>query len=348
MAIATSMALVGCATEDSDGGGGAEDTETQACVAPDDVQVGLAYDVGGRGDQSFNDAAYAGLAQAEDELGVTSQEGEAADGEAESAREERLRSMAESGMNPIIGVGFAYSESVDAVSPEYPDTCFAVIDGFDPTEDEPNGNVAYLVFAEEQGSFLVGAAAALKTETDQVGFVGGVNNDLIKKFEAGYVAGVEAVNPDIEVAVNYIEESDLSGFDDASGGKAAAAAQYDQGADIVYHAAGASGAGVFEAAVESDNWAIGVDSDQYQTAPRNQRDHILTSMLKRVDVATFDMIQSVVDGEPVAGFKTYDLSVDGVGYSTSGGFVDDITGELDDYKEQISSGEIEVPAVPEE
>ncbi len=348
LAVIASLAFAGCATEESGGGGGGGgEAEAEPCVAPEgDVQVGLAYDVGGRGDQSFNDSAYAGLKKAQGELGVTATEGEATDGEAESAREERLRSMADAGMNPIIGVGFAYSDSTNVVAPEYPDVCFAVIDGFDP-DDEVNGNVAYLGFAEEQGSFLVGVAAALKTKTDTVGFVGGVHNDLIKKFEAGYVAGVQAVNPDIEVIVNYIEESDLAGFGDPAGGKAAAAAAFDQGADIVYHASGASGSGVFEAATEADGWAIGVDSDQYLTAPKAQQAHILTSMLKRVDVATFDMIQSVVDGKPLTSYQVYDLEVDGVGYSKSGGFVKDVSGEIDGFAEQIVSGEIEVPTVPE-
>ncbi|UMG93317.1 BMP family ABC transporter substrate-binding protein [Nocardioides sp. TF02-7] len=349
LAAAASLALVGCATEDDGGDSGSDDNTTAAaegCVAPDgDIQVGLAYDVGGRGDQSFNDSAYAGLERAQEELGVSATEAEASDGEAESAREERLRTMAESGMNPIIGVGFAYSESTNVVAPEFPDTCFGVIDGFDPDE-EPNPNVAYLGFAEEQGSFLVGVAAALKTESDTVGFVGGVHNDLIKKFEAGYTAGVQAVNPDIEVIVNYIEESDLAGFADPAGGKEAAAAAYDQGADVVYHASGGSGSGVFEAATEADAWAIGVDSDQYLTAPKNQQQHILTSMLKRVDVATFDMIQSVADGEPLSSYQVYDLSVDGVAYSTSGGFVEDIASDIDGYGEQIVNGEIEVPTAP--
>ncbi|TYL51964.1 BMP family ABC transporter substrate-binding protein [Nocardioides sp. BGMRC 2183] len=349
-AAVASLALAGCATEDSNGDGGddAAAEGTGACTAPDgDIQVGLAYDVGGRGDQSFNDSAYAGLDKAVKEFGITATEGEAADGEAESAREERLRTMADSGMNPIVGVGFAYSESVNVVSDEYPDTCFAVIDGFDPDETG-NGNVAYLGFAEEQGSYLVGVAAALETKTDTVGFVGGVHNDLIKKFEAGYTAGVQSVNPDIEVLVQYIEESDVAGFGDPAGGKEAAAAEFDQGADVVYHAAGASGSGVFEAATEADAWAIGVDSDQYLTAPKNQKPHILTSMLKRVDVATYDMIKSVVDGEPLASYQVYDLSADGVGYSTSGGFVKKYVEQLDEAKGAITNGEVEVPTAPAE
>ena len=335
-----SLALVGCANDSNSG------AEAGLCDGGGDgPQVGLAYDVGGRGDQSFNDSAARGMEQAVEELDATCTEAEATDGEPESAREDRLRALAEAGDNPIIGTGFAYSQSVDAVAPDFPDVSFGVIDGFDPTPDEPNDNVAYLGFAEHEGSFLVGAAAALKTQADHVGFVGGVNNELIQKFEAGYVAGVEAVNPDIKVDITYIEEEDLAGFADPAGGKAAAAAMYENGADIVYHASGGSGAGVFDAAVEAGDgmWAIGVDSDQYLTASEEAKPHILTSMLKRVDTATFNMIQSVADGEPLTSYQSYDLKADGVGYSKSGGFVDDIADQLDDFAEQIKNGEIKVP-----
>ena len=146
--------------------------------------------------------------------------------------------------------------------------------------------------------------------------------------------------------MTYIEEEDLKGFNDPAGGKAAAAAMYENGADIVYHASGGSGSGVFDAAVEAGDgmWAIGVDSDQYLTASEDQKEHILTSMLKRVDTATFNMVQSVADGEPLSGYQSYDLKADGVGYSTSGGFIDDITDQIDEWAEKIKSGEVKVPS----
>ena len=337
------LALAGCAQSDD------ETSAADMCDGGGDgPKVGLAYDVGGRGDQSFNDSAARGMQKAVDDLDATCTEAEAQDGEAESAREDRLRALAEDGHNPIIGTGFAYSNAVDAVAPDFPDVSFGVVDGFDPTADEPNDNVAYLGFAEHEGSFLVGVAAALKTQADHIGFVGGVHNDLIKKFEAGYVAGAKAVNPDITVDVTYIEEEDLAGFADPAGGKAAAAAMYENGADIVYHAAGGSGSGVFDAAVEAGDgmWAIGVDSDQYLTASDDAKEHILTSMLKRVDVATFNEIKSVDDGDPLASYQSYDLKADGVGYATSGGFIDDITDQIDDYAAKIKSGEITVPDKP--
>ena len=350
VAVIASLALTGCGnkTDNKDKTGGTSaNADVCKTAKGDGPKVGLAYDVGGRGDQSFNDAAYAGLKKAVEDLDATCVQGEAAQDEAESARETRLKDMADAGMNPIIGVGFAYSDAVNAVAPSYPDISFGVIDGFDP-DDQPNKNVAYLGFAENEGSYLVGVAAALKSKAGHIGFVGGVHNDLIKKFEAGYVAGAKATKPDIKVDVKYIQESNLSGFADPTGGQEAATAEFDNGADIVYHAAGASGPGVFDAAVAAGDgkWAIGVDSDQYLTASDAQKPHILTSMLKRVNVATEDMIKSVADGSPLTSYQTYDLKKDGVGYSKSGGFVDDIASQIDEAAAKIKSGEIKVPDKP--
>ena len=348
VAVVAALALTGCGSDKKDDGGTKSATNDVCKSAKGDgPKIGLAYDVGGRGDQSFNDSAYAGLEKAVSEFSATCVEGEAADGEAESAREDRLRQMADGGATAVIGVGFAYSESINKVAPDYPDVNFAVVDGFDPDKDV-NKNVAYLGFAEEQGSFLVGVAAAEKSKSGTIGFVGGVHNDLIKKFEAGYTAGAKAAKPDIKVLVNYIQESDLKGFADPAGGKSAATGQFDKGADVVYHASGASGSGVFDAAVDAGDgkWAIGVDSDQYKTATDAQKPHILTSMLKRVDTATFDFIKSVDGGKPLTSYQVYDLKADGVGYATSGGFVDDITDDIDSYKEKIISGDIKVPTKP--
>lgn len=312
-------------------------------AAQSDIKVGMAYDVGGRGDQSFNDAAAKGMDQAVEEFGMESQESEAADGEPESAREERLRTFADAGYDPIIAVGFAYSPAVTKVAAEYPEVHFAIIDD----EGAQADNIANLVFAEEQGSFLVGAAAALKTETDNVGFIGGVEVPLIQKFEAGFIAGATEVNPDIKIEKTYLTQApDFSGFNDPAKGKTAAQGMFDAGADVVYHAAGGSGGGLFEAAAESDNWAIGVDSDQYELADDSVKDVILTSMLKNVDVAVFEYLTEVNDGNFPSGVVRYDLESDGVGYSTSGGFVDDIAGQLDEYKQKIIDGEITVPDKP--
>jgi basic membrane protein A len=343
------LATAGCGSEDDEpeddpATGGDDSSETADAPPESDIKVGMAYDVGGRGDQSFNDSAAAGLDQAAEEFGFEAEEGEASDGEAESAREERLRTFADAGYDPIIAVGFAYAPSVGIVAAEYPDLHFAIIDD-SSLADVPN--VASLVFAEEQGSFLVGAAAALKSEAGHVGFVGGVQVPLIEKFQAGYEAGAKEVNPDITIDVTYLTQApDFSGFADPAKGKTAAEGMFQNGADIVYHAAGGSGGGVFEAAAEAEGLAIGVDSDQYNTADPSVQDVILTSMLKNVNVAVHEYLTEVAGGTFPAGVNTYDLAVDGVGYSTSGGFVEDIAADLDAFKEQIIAGEIEVPTTP--
>ncbi len=304
------------------------------------LKVGLAYDIGGRGDQSFNDAAAAGLDKAKSELGIDAKELEATGGEADTAKEDRLRLLATSGYNPVIAIGFAYEGAVKKVAAEMPDTHFAIIDDDAATGD----NIANLVFAEEQGSYLVGAAAALKSKSGNIGFVGGVDVPLIHKFEAGYAAGAKAVKADIKVQVKYLTQPpDFSGFGDPAKGKTAAAGMYDAGADVVYQAAGGSGGGVFEAAKAAGKLAIGVDSDQYKTADKAVQSVILTSMLKRVDVAVYDFIKSASEDKFTAGVVRYDLAKDGVGYSTSGGQLDDIVTKLDDYKAKIISGAIVVP-----
>jgi basic membrane protein A and related proteins len=340
------LALAGCGKDDKS----SDSAQLLDCgsLSGEGPKVGLAYDVGGQGDHSFNDAAAAGMKKANEDFGATCTEGEAQTGEAESAREDRLRQMADAGDNPIIGVGFSYSDAVNVVAPSYPDISFAVVDGFDP-DDKPNDNAAYLGFAENEGSFLVGVAAAETTKSDHIGFIGGVHVDLIKKFEAGYVAGAKAVNPDIKIDIKYLYESDLKGFNDPTSAKTAAAAMYENGADVIFHASGASGAGLFAAAAEAGDgmWAIGTDGDQYGSAAADEQPHILTSMLKRVDVAAYDMIKSVSDGKPLTSYQTYDLKVDGVGYSTTGGFLSkDVQDIINGYADKIKSGEIKVPTTP--
>lgn len=325
----------------------AQATTTTAAPLPGaGITIGMAYDIGGRGDKSFNDSAAAGLDQAKTDFGVDAQELEPTSGG--ENREENLRTLAEAGTPLVFAVGFAFADGVTATAPDFPSTDFAIIDS---VVDAPN--VASLTFAEEQGSFLVGAAAAMKSTTGKIGFVGGVEVDLIKKFEAGFEAGAKAVNPDIEIQVSYLTQPpDFSGFGDPAKGKEAALAMYQQGADVVYHAAGGSGSGVFEAAKEySDSsgthmWAIGVDSDQYLTAGAELQPYILTSMMKRVNVAVYSTIKDFVENNFTAGVHVFDLSVDGVGYSTSGGFIDDIVPQLEDYKAKIISGEIVVPTTP--
>ncbi len=339
LAAAVAVVTLGLAACGSDDTGSGTGTGTAGSDSASDIKVGLAYDIGGRGDQSFNDAAYAGLKKAQDELGVEVRDAEAGAGESDAAKEERLRVLADGGYNPIIAVGFAYSGALAKVAPDFPEVDFAIVDDANATGE----NISNLVFAEEQGSFLVGAAAALKSRTGNVGFIGGVQVPLISKFEVGFTEGAKAVKPDVTVQTVYLTQPpDFSGFNDPAKGRTAAQGMFDGGADVVYHAAGGSGGGLFEAAKAAGALAIGVDSDQYETAAPEVKDVILTSMLKKVDVAVYDFISSVSEGEVQAGPRVYDLEQGGVDYSTSGGQVDDIKAQLDDYKQKIVSGEITV------
>ncbi|GAA2884844.1 BMP family ABC transporter substrate-binding protein [Streptosporangium fragile] len=328
-------------------GGSEESTSAQpsgaasSAPAASGAKVGLAYDIGGRGDQSFNDSAAAGLDKAKTELGLAeTKELEAGNGETEAAKEERLRLLASGGYNPIIAVGFAYSGPVKKVAAEFPDIKFAIVD--DAAATGPN--VSNLLFAEHEGSFLVGAAAALKSKKNHVGFVGGVRTPLINKFEAGFAAGAKAVKSDIKIETAYLSEPpEFSGFNDPAKGKTAAQGMFDAGADVVYHAAGGSGSGVFEAAKAAKGLAIGVDSDQAKTAAADLQGVIMTSMLKKVDVAVYDFLKSFAGNSVKSGSTVYDLKSGGVDYSTTGGQVDDIKTKLDEYKQKIISGEVTVP-----
>jgi basic membrane protein A len=312
------------------------------------IKVGMAYDIGGRGDKSFNDMAAAGLdkAKTDPNLTVDPKELPATLNESEADKETRLTTLCKGGYNPVIAIGFAYATALAAVAPQCPDVNFAIVD--DSSVTQPN--VTSLVFAEEQGSFLVGAAAALKTQANHIGFIGGCLVPLIQKFEAGYVAGAKAVKPDIKIEINYLSTGAdaCSGFNDPAKGKIQAGGEYDAGADIVYQAAGGSGVGVFQAAQEKGKKAIGVDSDQYVSVGAPLNSVIMTSMQKRVDNAVYTFIKDFADtnGKPTTGVRTFDLKVDGVGYATSGGFIDDIKSKLDDYKAQIISGAIKVPTTP--
>jgi basic membrane protein A len=309
----------------------------------------MAYDVGGRGDKSFNDLAAAGLDKAKSQLGVQVKELAATVGETEAAKESRLTLLANSGYNPIVAVGFAYATAVSKVVPLYPNIKFAIID--DDTNCGNGGkalpNVECLMFHEEESSYLVGVAAALATKTKNVGFIGGVDVPLIQKFQAGYQAGVKSVDPSIKVQAKYLTEPpDFGGFNDAAKGKTAALGMYAAGADVVYAAAGGSGAGLFDAAKQDNHLAIGVDSDQYQSAPANEKSLILTSALKGVDTATFTFIQNDVLGKFKAGATRFGLAENGVGYATSNPLIKPYQAKIEAAKAAIIAGTIKVPTTP--
>jgi basic membrane protein A len=350
--VVGALALSGCGSDGGSGGKKSASSDVCKTAKGDGPKVGVAYDVGGRGDQSFNDSAYRGLTKAVDDLGATCIEAKATTSDNDTTRAERLRTLAEGGYNPVVAIGYLYSPAAAKVAAEMPDTNFAVVDGYASTIPKaPLKNLNDLVFAANEGSYLVGVAAALKTKAKHVGFVGGVPGAVIGPFEAGFRAGVASIDPTIKVDVQYLTQDQTdaqTAYENPAGGKDAASAMYEGGADIVFHAAGKSGLGVFQAAAAAGDgkWAIGVDSDQYLTAPKDQKAHILTSALKRVDTAVFDEIKSFQDKALKPGFVNYDLKTDGVGYTKSGGFLDDVSDKIDAAADKIKSGEVVVPSDP--
>jgi basic membrane protein A len=304
-------------------------------------RVGLVYDVGGRGDLSFNDMAYAGLARAAKEFGTTVEARDLEPTAGGENREELLRLLAGEKFDLILGIGFLFTDSITRVAKDYPELKFAIVDGFIPDQK----NVAALLFAEHEGSFLVGAAAALKSKTGKIGFVGGMKIPLIEKFEAGYIAGAKYVKKGITVYSDYAGTTGEA-FRDPVKGKELSLAQYDRGADIIYHASGGTGIGVFEAAVVKKRLAIGVDADQSLTVKQDQRGQILTSMMKRVDVAVYETIKATINGKYRGGLQVFGLAAGGVGYAVNDynrKMIADIVPRLEALKKDIIAGKIVVP-----
>ncbi len=259
---------------------------TATAKAGSGVQIGLVFDVGGKNDKSFNEAAWRGLQRARDELGIDYQFIEPTEG---ADRESALRTLAARGVDLVIGVGFIFGPDLERLAQQFPAVKFAGID-YSPSDGIGTlPNLLGLRFREQEGSFLVGAIAGLLTHTKTVGFVGGMKIPLIRKFEAGYFAGVHHVCPDCRVVSAYAG-TEPKAFADPSLGNELASAQYDQGADIIFHAAGKTGDGVFAAARQRGARAIGVDSDQFEAAPCC----IVTSMVKRVDIAVIDVVKSII------------------------------------------------------
>jgi len=298
-------------------------------------RVGMVFDVGGRGDKSFNDGAYEGMLRAGRTVPM-----ETADFEPghDADREVGLRRLAEHGFDVVIGVGFLFTESIRSVAPDFPGVAFVLVDG--RLENLPN--VASLVFREEEGAFLVGALAAMATKTGTLGFVGGMDVALIHKFEAGYRAGAMRVRPDVRMLVGYAGVRPEA-FADPVRGKEIALAQIGQGADVIFHAAGVTGLGVIEAARDRGVYAIGVDSNQNGVAPGT----VLTSMLKRVDVAVEREILAVHGKEFRGGLVELGLREEGVGYALDENNRQLLTPEMlartQSLADSIIAGDIVVP-----
>src|SRR5499426_4331528 len=248
------------------------------------LRVGIVFDIGGKDDKSFNAAAWEGVKRAKEQLGIFLRDVEPGD---PTSIEPSMRAFAERGYDLIVGVGFAQAPIMDDVARDYPNLKFAIIDGL---IDLPN--VASLNFKEHEGSFLVGMIAARTSKTGKIGFVGGMDIPLIHKFKTGYEEGAHYVNPNIRVLYNYVGITDAA-WNNPGKGRELANAQYEQGADVVFQAAGNSGLGVFDAAEAYDKFAIGVDANQNWVKPG----HILTSMLKRIDNAVYSIVQDEVEGK---------------------------------------------------
>ncbi len=291
----------------------------------------LIYDLGGKFDKSFNEAAFGGAEVWAKETGGAYKELEM---QSEAQREQALRRLAESGANPIVMTGFAFGDVLNTVAPEYPDTKFAIID---MVVEQPN--VRSVVFTEEQGSYLTGMMAAMASKSGTVGFIGGMDIPLIRKFACGYVQGVKAVNPDAKVIQNMTGTTP-SAWNDPVKGSELTKAQISQGADVVYAAAGGTGVGVLQTAADEGILSIGVDSNQNHLHPGK----VLTSMVKRVDNAVYSAFK---DGaEMSTGIVVMDLAKDGVGYAMDDNNAALVTPEMkaavDAAAEKIKSGEVKV------
>ena len=293
----------------------------------------IIYDMGGKFDKSFNEAAFNGATKWAEESGGSFDDFEMQN---EAQREQALRRFAARGSNPIVVTGFAFADAVNAVAQEFPDTNFAIID---MVVDQPN--VRSVVFNEHEGSYLVGMMAAMASKSGTVGFVGGMDIPLISKFACGYVQGAKAANPDVKVIQNMTGTTPSAWNDPVKGGELTKA-QIDQGADVVYHAAGGTGRGVLQAAADAGILGIGVDSNQNHLFPGS----VLTSMLKRVDVAVYNAFKDGTSGEFATGFNVLGLAEGGVGYALDENNESLVSAEMMDAvnaaADKIKSGELAV------
>lgn len=298
------------------------------------IKVGLALDKGGRDDKSFNSAAFAGATEAQKKLGVQLKTVESSD---DSGLEPSLRTFAQKGFDLVIGIGFVMGEPLKKVASQFPKTKFLIVDS-----EVKAPNVRSVTFKEHEGSYLVGYLAALTSKTKKVGFVGGMDVPLIHRFEMGYEAGAKAADPKVEVFINYVGSSS-DAWRNPTRGKELATSQYNKGVDVIFTAAGASGLGVFDAAEEHKKYAIGVDSNQNWVKPG----HILTSMLKRIDVAVLSTVEEATKGKLDAQAVELGVKEGGVDYvidqHNRALISADTEKKVNEVKKKISEGKISVP-----
>jgi basic membrane protein A len=297
------------------------------------AEPAVVYDLGGKNDKSFNEAAFKGAEKFKADTGTAYREFEIQN---DSQREQALRKFARDGNDPIIAIGFSQAAAIETVAKEFPNTHFAIVDS---VVDLPN--VRSIVFKEQEGSYLVGMLAAMASKTGKVGFVGGMDIPLIRRFACGYVEGVKAVNPNAEIFQNMTGTTGAAWNDPVKGGELAKS-QFDRGADVVYHAAGGTGIGVLQAAADAGKLGIGVDSDQNYLHPGS----VLTSMMKRVDNAVYNTFKDDAGGKFTGGVAVMGLAQDGVGWALDEYNKDlitpDMKAKVDDAAAKIKSGEIQV------
>ena len=304
-----------------------------AAAGADQIKPAVVFDMGGKFDKSFNEGIYNGVEKFREETGIEYGEFEVTN---EAQREQALRNFARRGYNPIIAVGFGQAPALDKVAAEFPNTSFSIID---MVVDQPN--VQSIVFKEHEGSFLVGMIAALASETGKVGFVGGMDIPLIRRFACGYEQGVMYVNPDAQVYQNMTGTTPAAWNDPVKGAELAKS-QFDRGADIVFAAAGGTGLGVLQAAADDGKLSIGVDSNQNYLHPGS----VLTSMLKRVDVAAYEVFKTAMEHTWAAGIKDLGLAEDGVGWALDEHnrslVTDEMAAQVEAARAAIVAGEMSV------
>ena len=327
-ALCVSLTACGGSASDNANTGSAEGTSAAAKDASD-LKIGLVTDVAGVNDGSFNQTAWEGMQRAEKEFGVTVNYLES---QTDADYAPNLETFADEEYDLIISVGYMLADATSAAAEANPDIRFAIVD--DATIDLPN--VTCLMFRAEQASYLAGYVAGMTTKTNNIGYVAGMANETMNQFGYGYCAGALNANPDVK-----IQQFNANSFSDAATGKAMANTAITNGADVIFHAAAATGLGVIEACHEAGIYAIGVDSDQSSVSPET----VLTSAMKRVDNAVYDAVESMVNGTLESGVHTYDLAAGGVDIAPSQDLIaDDVVAAVEEVKEKIVNGEIEVPA----
>ena len=347
LVLAAGTILGACGTDKTKDEEGAGTGASTGGSTQDEFSIAMITDTGGVDDKSFNQSAWVGIQEYGVENNLEKGDGgfDYLESKSDADYEPNLNRLVRRDFNLVYGIGFLLKDAIETVADQYPDSMFGLVDEI---SDRPN--VASIMFKEQEGSFLAGVAAALMTKSDKIGFVGGMEIPVIERFEAGFVAGVAAVKPEIKVDIQYTGD-----FAKAELGKATANRMYSSGVDIIFHAAGGSGNGVFSEAKERKTadkdayvWVIGVDADQYDEGQVGDENVTLTSMLKRVDVGVKNIAELARDDKfPGGEVITYGLADDGIALADSRGAIpEDILAQIDEFAKKIADGEIEVPEFP--